>query len=219
VRHVRHVRHGRSAWRRRRINSSRGLEGGTAAKDSYSTPQLENKNLKSDPRFEIRGGVRETLEAAPVPKPSGELFRLGGMRNNSLKELGSFYPALLPCGEFFCRGDSKIKGTGMTKSKGVGRGGKRAGAGRKRAVVAHVEMGDFKGSIADLKSVALATLEDVLRNSKRDACRVSAARIVLARAEQEAKDIGKKGAALAVAQQRAQEGKFAPPPPPGSKMN
>ncbi|WP_158255370.1 hypothetical protein [Rhodoblastus acidophilus] len=82
-----------------------------------------------------------------------------------------------------------------------------------------VDVQEFRGTVADLKTTALETLAHIMKHSKRDICRVSAAKIILARAEQEAKDIGKKGAALAKAQERASEGKFAPPPPPGSKLN
>lgn len=119
----------------------------------------------------------------------------------------------------------------VTKSTGIGRGGKRPGAGRKpkhagsaketerhigeavKSVVAALSEPRAIANAADLVAKAYATLEDVMDNSPFPAPRVTAARAVLdlARAEAEdAKPNGKKAVRQAAADQAtASGGKFA----------
>ncbi|HVI30453.1 hypothetical protein [Hansschlegelia sp.] len=124
----------------------------------------------------------------------------------------------------------------VTKSTGVGRGGKRPGAGRKpkhalsapkteRGVADAVRaVADAKlarvaaRAAADLVEKAYATLEDVMDNSPYPAPRVSAARAVIDLAREEAAEKagagGKKALRQANAEKAAGSGRFAVPEPP-----
>ncbi|WP_156387664.1 hypothetical protein [Methylobacterium sp. Leaf399] len=118
-----------------------------------------------------------------------------------------------------------------TKSTGIGRGGRRQGAGRKpkyagsatatelqigeaaQAVVAAMQQPGGITRAADLVAKAYATLEDVMDNSPFPAPRVTAARAVLdlAREESDKSNLnGKKAVRQAAADQAtAGGGKFA----------
>lgn len=124
----------------------------------------------------------------------------------------------------------------MTKSTGVGRGGKRAGAGAKPRGLVKKALTPEVQEQARLRIVTLAslppeenpassrvrlayeTLEDVMQNSPFPAPRVTAARAIidLAKEEQARADsstLGKKKQAKVTAEARA-TGRFAAPAPP-----
>ncbi len=77
----------------------------------------------------------------------------------------------------------------MTKSRGIGRGGKRHGAGRKRKVFRSAQFGadreKFTGTASDLKQSALMALETIMQTSRSAMLRVRAAKIILAEAARE----------------------------------
>ncbi len=115
----------------------------------------------------------------------------------------------------------------MTKATGVGRGGVRAGAGRRPVpsdvgpIDAPDDMADGPRSARDLRGLALATLKAIMEKGSSEAARVAAAREALSRADGERgpvlrpQPLGKKEAAAQAAKDRvASGGRFAPTPPP-----
>ena len=112
----------------------------------------------------------------------------------------------------------------MTKSTGVGRGGKRPGAGRKpkhsttAKATEQVVQDAAKAArtASDLVEKAYATLEDVMDNSPFPAPRVSAAKAVIELAKEEAAPAaaGKKAQRQANAERATSGGRFAVRQPP-----